>query len=260
VPVPGDQPICANCGLDFRYVNAQSWASGPAAPQYGAPQFGAPLAAQAPKSRMPIVLLGVGLAVVLAAGAGFLYVQSQKSSDASASPSVAASEIAEATPTAEATETDESPGPDVWATYNSEDGKWGVKFPGTADPITQTQTLGSGVFTGDATAYAVASSFSVVYMVMTVKFDSSLLSGMSAKTFYDTFQVGMAEGMEGEVVSSSDTMVGTHPARDILVEGSDWTFDMRLVSVGGDLYVVGVYSEGTDKGFPGYFKSTFALK
>ncbi len=255
---------CGNCGFD----SAQpAWAPAPA------------VAAKPAGSNLPI-LLAIG-GVLLLAGAGVVAVlATSKSGSASASPAAstvaqasprstltplivpAATDTPAATPKATATPTAKSGTPEPlplasWTTFTAPDGKWSVDFPSTMTPLKQTMPLNSGLAQGDMTMYMVADG-STAYAMVYFDFPTGTI-GTTSSTFLKLMESSMMESVGGTLVTSSDAMVGTYPARDLTIDKSGQTVNLRVWFVGDRFYMAMVMAPSGSVVYPQHFVSTVVL-
>jgi hypothetical protein len=276
---------CGNCGFD----SAQQPPAYGAQPTYQQPAWGTPPPAPGPwvaqpaaeparKSNLPIFLAIGG--VLLLAAAGGLFVMMPKSS-ASGSPSPSPIAVASASATASATtlpseapvtaeptssDTPTSaatvePSPDfAWSAFTAPDKKWSVRFPGTAAPITESLPLPIGTTSVTLTMYATQdASSSALYAVAFLDVPAGTFPG-NPNTYLALMDSSLATGMGGTLVSSSDSTVGTYPARDLNVLKGTQTYYIRIWFVGNRLYMLMTISEADATVYTQHFMATFALK
>jgi hypothetical protein len=227
------------------------------------------------------ILLAIG-GVLLLAGAGVVAVlATSKSGSPSASP--AASTVAQAsprstltpliippaptdtpaaTPKATAAPSAKSGTPEPlplasWTTFTAPDGKWSVDFPSTMTPLKQTMPLNSGLAQGDMTMYMVADG-STAYAMVYFDFPTGTIATTSS-TFLKLMESSMMESVGGTLVTSSDAMVGTYPARDLTIDRSGQTVNLRVWFVGDRFYMAMVMAPSGSVVYPQHFMSTVVL-
>ena len=266
---------CGNCGFD----SAQQPAAWGPQPMYQQPAWGAqPAAEPARKSNLPI-LLAIGGVLLLAVAGGLFVMMPKSTSSGSPSPSRIAVASASATATATQTPTEApvtaeptatdtptssgsaEPSPDfAWSAFTAPDKKWSVRFPSSAAPITQSQSLPLGTTTVTMTIYmAEDPSATAAYAVAFVDVPAGTFPGdpNSYLALMDTY---LTSSMGGTLVSSGDAMVGTYKARDASVVKGSQTFNIRFWFVGNRLYMLMTVVEGDATVYTQHFMGTFVLK
>jgi hypothetical protein len=84
--------------------------------------------------------------------------------------------------------------------------------------------------------------------------------GSNSSLLLQVMAPGIASGLGGTLESTVDSVVGTYPAKDLLVERSGQTVSLRLWFVSDRLYMLMVMGPDGDPVFPQHFMATFALK
>lgn len=276
---------CGNCGFDWAQ---QAWA--PGAPPYGVtPAYGALAPAVKPADSKLAVLFALGGVVLLAVAGGLVLAVAIKAAPATASTSASAVAIvkpantplptfnyhATPIPTAEPTLADatvepsagaplavDTPEPSplaAWTSYAAPDKKWTVRFPSAMAPLNQSLPLNSGVVKGDMTMYVVVDTLSTAYTVAYIDFPTGTIPGGSSAVL-KTLESSMAASLSGTLVTSSDAKVGSIPARDMTVDASGLTYNLRLFIVNDRFYILMVMADPGATVYPQHFFSTFALK
>jgi hypothetical protein len=269
---PGYQ-ACGSCGLDLRQ-------------SFGAVQSPLSPAPAAKKSNLPMIVAGVGLVLIIAAGGVFIATQNSKST-ASPSPKASATLVAEGSATADPTEaptpaatpaetpeaTPDATAPGVatpepaptgtWTKFTSPDGTWSAKFPGTTAPIKQTQSTGTGAAKQNITYwYSMDLSNAAIYAVYTVS-SSADLSAMSSTAFLDYLSqyvesyVGSSLG--GTVESTTQTTLDGNPALQIQLQAVGQEMTLTMTGVGKTMYMLMASSSAGGSVYPSYFGSNFTI-
>jgi hypothetical protein len=261
--------MCGNCGFD----SAQQPFGG--VPAYGTAPYGAPgpFGAMAPlvkpaSSKVPILLALGGVALlVVAGGLGLAVLGKGSSGGASASTSA----LALATPThipatlaatAEPTLADGTAEPSplsAWTSYTAPDKTWTVQFPSSITPIKQSTPMNSGIATGDMTMYMTYDSSGVAYAIAYFDFAAGTIPN-SANTYLKMMEATMTASTGGTLVASGDSTMAGNPSRDVTIEKSGLTYNLRMTFVGDRFYMMLVMAEPSADSYPQHFFDTLTLK
>jgi hypothetical protein len=210
------------------------------------------------------------MVVVIAAGA---FVVTSNGSHATPSPSHQVVVIPtlpsrpEATPSPEATDEATSapvrtpePAPlTAWKRFQAPDKTWSVSFPDTMTPLKQSQSVPGGAIQGDMVLYAVEDG-GAGYAVAFANLAVSVPGGSDFASIMKIMEPSMASQLGGTVVSSSDSMLGGQPARDMEVASTLYTYNIRLGVVGKRFYLLMTFSTTGVDVFPNYFMESFTVK
>ena len=151
-----------------------------------------------------------------------------------------------------------------WTKFTAPDGSWSAMFPGTAKPIKQDMSTGTGSSKMSMVFWYATDTYSdAVYAVYVIDGGSSL-AAMGSQEFVDYMSDYMSTYLGGSAggttLSTKDVLIGTVPAKEFVIEAKGMVMTMRLGLVGTKMYML---LEGAAPGadcYPQYFMEQFAVK
>jgi hypothetical protein len=231
---------------------------------------------------MPLLLAIGGVVLLVGAGVAIVYAYSTiKSPIATPAASTVAQASAKATPSVKLTltpapaATTVTPAPaattapsaaagtpepsplSAWATFTAPDGKWSANFPNTMTPMKQTMALDSGLAKGDMIMYMVADG-DTAYAMVYFDFPSGTL-GTSSSSYLQLMETSMVSSVGGTLITSSDATVGSYGARDLTIDKSGQTVNLRVWFVGDRFYMAMVVTPPGSVTYPQHFMSTVQI-